>query len=127
MLDMTSLFTSAIKPEMQGILLTSSTDFDERPLAAAEVAVALPVADLDHLWAPLRSCLGVPHRMELGACAASPPPALRRPRLPARRQPLGSNCGPTARRCELDRKGSDGLWVLHPIQGEEPLQLASVG
>jgi Uma2 family endonuclease len=31
-----------------------------------------------------------------------------------------------ARSCELYRKGSDGLWVLHPTQGEEPLQLASV-
>jgi Uma2 family endonuclease len=32
-----------------------------------------------------------------------------------------------ARRCELYRKGTDGLWVLHPTQGEEPLHLASVG
>ena len=32
-----------------------------------------------------------------------------------------------ARRCELFRKGADGLWVLHPTQGEEPLQLASLG
>lgn len=32
-----------------------------------------------------------------------------------------------ARRCELFRKGADGLWVLHPTQGEEPLHLASVG
>jgi Uma2 family endonuclease len=32
-----------------------------------------------------------------------------------------------ARRCELYRKGADGLWVLHPTQGEEPLHLASVG
>jgi Uma2 family endonuclease len=32
-----------------------------------------------------------------------------------------------ARRCELYRKGTDGLWVLHPTQGEEPLQLASLG
>jgi Uma2 family endonuclease len=31
-----------------------------------------------------------------------------------------------ARRCELFRKGADGLWVLHPTQGDEPLQLASV-
>jgi Uma2 family endonuclease len=30
-------------------------------------------------------------------------------------------------RCDLFRKGADGLWVLHPTQGEEPLQLASVG
>ena len=30
-------------------------------------------------------------------------------------------------RCELFRKGADGLWVLHPTQGEEPLQLASLG
>ena len=32
-----------------------------------------------------------------------------------------------ARRCELYRKGADGLWVLHPTQGDEALQLASVG
>ena len=32
-----------------------------------------------------------------------------------------------ARRCELFRKGADGLWVLHPTQGEEPLHLACVG
>jgi Uma2 family endonuclease len=32
-----------------------------------------------------------------------------------------------ARRCELFRKGADGLWVLHPTQGDEPLQLACVG
>ena len=29
-------------------------------------------------------------------------------------------------RCDLYRKGTDGLWVLHPTQGEEPLVLASV-
>ena len=32
-----------------------------------------------------------------------------------------------ARRCELFRKGADGLWVLHPTQCEEPLHLVSVG
>jgi Uma2 family endonuclease len=32
-----------------------------------------------------------------------------------------------ARRCELYRKGADGLWVLHPTQGDEPLHLPSVG
>lgn len=31
------------------------------------------------------------------------------------------------RRCDLYRKGVDGLWVLHPTQGEQPLVLASVG
>jgi len=31
-----------------------------------------------------------------------------------------------ARRCELFRKGADGLWVRHPTQGDEPLHLASV-
>ena len=30
------------------------------------------------------------------------------------------------RRCDLYRKGADGLWVLHPTQGEQPLLLASV-
>jgi Uma2 family endonuclease len=29
-------------------------------------------------------------------------------------------------RCDLFRKGADGLWVLHPTAGAEPLQLASV-
>jgi Uma2 family endonuclease len=31
-----------------------------------------------------------------------------------------------ARRCDLYRKGTDGLWVLHPTQGDDPLRLASV-
>ncbi len=31
------------------------------------------------------------------------------------------------RRCDLYRKGADGLWVLHPTQGDEPVELASVG
>lgn len=31
-----------------------------------------------------------------------------------------------ALRCDLYRKGADGLWVLHPSQGDEPLSLASV-
>jgi Uma2 family endonuclease len=31
------------------------------------------------------------------------------------------------RRCDLYRKGADGLWVLHPTQGDEPVVLASVG
>ena len=30
-------------------------------------------------------------------------------------------------RCDLYRLGADGLWVLHPTQGDEPLVLASVG
>ena len=30
------------------------------------------------------------------------------------------------RRCDLYRKGADGLWVLHPTQGGQPLVLASV-
>ncbi len=29
-------------------------------------------------------------------------------------------------RCDLYRKGADGLWVLHPTQGDDPLALASV-
>lgn len=32
----------------------------------------------------------------------------------------------TRRRCDLHRKGTDGLWVLHPTQGEDALVLASV-
>jgi Uma2 family endonuclease len=32
----------------------------------------------------------------------------------------------TCRRCDLYRKGADGLWVLHPTQGEDALVLASV-
>jgi Uma2 family endonuclease len=31
-----------------------------------------------------------------------------------------------ARRCDLYRKGADGLWVLHPSQGAEVVHLASV-
>jgi len=31
------------------------------------------------------------------------------------------------RRCDLYRKGTDGLWVLHPTEGEQTLVLASVG
>ena len=30
------------------------------------------------------------------------------------------------RRCDLYRKGADGLWVLHPTQGEQSLVLASL-
>lgn len=33
----------------------------------------------------------------------------------------------TCRRCDLYRKGADGLWVLHPTQGEDALLLSSVG
>lgn len=33
----------------------------------------------------------------------------------------------TRLRCDLHRKGTDGLWLLHPTQGDEPVQLASVG
>ena len=32
-----------------------------------------------------------------------------------------------ARRCDLYRKGADGLWVLHPTGSDEVLHLASVG
>lgn len=31
-----------------------------------------------------------------------------------------------SRRCDLFRKRDDGLWVLHPSNAEEPVQLASV-
>ena len=31
-----------------------------------------------------------------------------------------------ALRCDLFRKGADGLWVLHPSNGDEAVQLASV-
>lgn len=34
---------------------------------------------------------------------------------------------PAARRCDLYRKGSDGLWVLHPGAPEQGVHLASVG
>lgn len=30
------------------------------------------------------------------------------------------------RECDLYRKGADGLWVLHPSQGNEPVRLGSV-
>jgi Uma2 family endonuclease len=30
------------------------------------------------------------------------------------------------RRCDLYRKGADGLWVLHPSEADEPVVLASV-
>ena len=30
------------------------------------------------------------------------------------------------RRCDLYRKGADSLWVLHPVEAGEHLQLASV-
>ncbi len=33
----------------------------------------------------------------------------------------------TSRRCDLYRKGSDGLWVLHPFEPETAVQLDSVG
>lgn len=33
---------------------------------------------------------------------------------------------PATRRCDLYRKGDDGLWVLHPFANGETLQLASV-
>jgi Uma2 family endonuclease len=33
---------------------------------------------------------------------------------------------PAARRCDLYRKGADGLWVLHPGEPEQGVQLASV-
>jgi Uma2 family endonuclease len=32
-----------------------------------------------------------------------------------------------SRRCDLFRKGDDGLWVLHPFEPGQTLQLASVG
>ncbi len=31
-----------------------------------------------------------------------------------------------SRRCDVHRKGTDGLWVLHPVAAGEPLALASV-
>lgn len=31
-----------------------------------------------------------------------------------------------SRRCDLYRKGADGLWVLHPTEGEQDLLLSSV-
>ncbi len=34
---------------------------------------------------------------------------------------------PDSRRCDLYRKGDDGLWVLHPFEPGQDLQLASVG
>lgn len=33
----------------------------------------------------------------------------------------------TRLRCDLYRKGADGLWVLHPTQADEPVELKSVG
>ncbi len=33
---------------------------------------------------------------------------------------------PDSRRCDVYRKGSDGLWVLHPVEPQQTLQLASV-
>jgi len=34
---------------------------------------------------------------------------------------------PESRRCDLYRKGDDGLWVLHPVEPGQDLHLASVG
>lgn len=34
---------------------------------------------------------------------------------------------PDKRRGDLYRKGDDGLWVLHPLNADEPLRLESVG
>lgn len=34
---------------------------------------------------------------------------------------------PESRRCDLYRKGSDGLWALHPFGLDTPVQLDSVG
>ena len=34
---------------------------------------------------------------------------------------------PDSRRCDLYRKGDDGLWVLHPFEAGQMVQLASVG
>ncbi|MFT3818846.1 MAG: Uma2 family endonuclease [Rubrivivax sp.] len=34
---------------------------------------------------------------------------------------------PESRRCDLYRKGGDGLWVLHPAESGQDVQLASVG
>ena len=31
------------------------------------------------------------------------------------------------RRCDLYRKGTDGLWVLHPADAGQPVRLDSVG
>jgi Uma2 family endonuclease len=45
--------------------------------------------------------------------------------LPSLREYLLADPGP--RRCDLYRKGEDGLWVLHPSAADEPVVLASVG
>lgn len=45
--------------------------------------------------------------------------------LPSLREYLLADPGP--RRCDLYRKGEDGLWVLHPAAADEPVALASVG
>jgi len=45
--------------------------------------------------------------------------------LPALREYLLAD--PATRRCDLYRKGDDGLWVLHPSAPDEPVVLASVG
>jgi Uma2 family endonuclease len=45
--------------------------------------------------------------------------------LPALREYLLAD--PATRRCDLYRKGDDGLWVLHPSGPDEPVMLASVG
>jgi len=45
--------------------------------------------------------------------------------LPALREYLLAD--PATRRCDLYRKGDDGLWVLHPSASDEPVVLASVG
>jgi hypothetical protein len=34
---------------------------------------------------------------------------------------------PAARRCDLYRRGADGLWVLHPGAPEQGVHFASVG
>jgi Uma2 family endonuclease len=44
--------------------------------------------------------------------------------LPALREYLLVD--PRRRRCDLYRKGSDGLWVLHPVEPGQALQLACV-
>lgn len=46
-------------------------------------------------------------------------------RLPTLREYLLVD--PETRRCDLYRRGHDGLWVLHPFESGEPVMLDSVG
>ena len=57
------------------------------------------------------------------AATSSPPTAYRL--LPSLREMLLVD--PDSRRCDLYRKGADGLWVLHPFEPGQAVQLQSVG